>query len=257
MPVEVISQATVTEQILNLGVIPGGVLLVHCAFSKVRPIEHGPPGLIAALQTALGPMGTLVMPSMTDDDDHPFDPHRTPCLGLGIVAHTFWQLTNVRRSDNPHAFAASGPQVQHITADHPLDLPHGLNSPVGRVYELDGQVLLLGVGHDSNTTIHLAESLAGVRYRRPKYLMIKEQGQLKRFDYAEIDHCCQNFNLVDNWLEAEGLQRKGTIGHAEARLIKSRDVVRVVTERLKVNETTFLHPFGVDEECDEARASLE
>ena len=58
------------------------------------------------------------------------------------------------RSDSPHALQLLARRPAHITAPHPVDLPHGLNSPVGRVYELDGQVLLLGVGHDSNTTIH-------------------------------------------------------------------------------------------------------
>src|SRR3712207_7630742 len=45
--------------------------------------------------------------------------------------------------------------AEAITAPHPYELPHGLDSPVGRVYELDGQVLLLGVGQPDNTTIHL------------------------------------------------------------------------------------------------------
>ena len=77
---ETLSQTAVTRQLLDLGVQPGGVLLVHCAFSKVRPIESGPLGLIAALRAALGPAGTLVMPSMADDDEHPFDVRQTPCL---------------------------------------------------------------------------------------------------------------------------------------------------------------------------------
>lgn len=158
------------QQILDIGVTPGGVLLVHCAFSKVKPIEGGPAGLITALETVLGPNGTLVMPSMTDDDDHPFDPRSTPCPGMGVVADTFWRLPHVLRSDSPHAFAARGPAAAMITAPHPVDVPHGLDSPVGRVYELDGQVLLIGVGHEANTTIHLAEYLAGVRYRRKKHV---------------------------------------------------------------------------------------
>ena len=33
---------------------PGGVVLVHCTFSKVKPVEGGPTGLITALQNALG-----------------------------------------------------------------------------------------------------------------------------------------------------------------------------------------------------------
>lgn len=79
----------VVKQLQGLGVRPGGILLVHSAFSKVAPVEQGPAGLIKALLQAVGPAGTLAMPSMTDDDDHPFDPRKTPCEGMGIVADTF------------------------------------------------------------------------------------------------------------------------------------------------------------------------
>ena len=256
MTPKTITQTELTQQILDLGVIPGGVLLVHCAFSKVKPVENGPLGLIAALQAALGPAGTLVMPSMTDDDQVPFDPKTSTCLEMGVVANTFWQLPDVLRSDSPHAFAAIGPQAAAITATHPLDVPHGLDSPVGRVYELDGQVLLLGVGHDANTTIHLAESLAGVRYRREKSIIIKQGQRLVPYHYNEIDHCCQRFNLLDEWLESRGLQQRGKVGHADARLIPSQDVVEVVVSELRKNETALLHPPGVDHQCDEARSSL-
>jgi aminoglycoside 3-N-acetyltransferase len=245
-----------TSQLQRLGVRPSGILLVHTSFSRVAPVEGGPRGLIAALQAAVGSGGTLVMPSMSDDDDHPFDRQTTPCAGMGVVANTFWKLPGIIRSDSPHAFAASGPHADAITAPHPLDVPHGLDSPVGRVYELDGQILLLGVGHDANTTIHLAEDVAGVRYRRPKYAMVASNGKIVRCDYREIDHCCERFNLVDDWLDAGRLQHCGIVGHADARLMRSRDVVEVVLDRLRRDETVFLHPLGVDVQCDEARASL-
>lgn len=251
-----ISQAQLVQQLRHLGVTPGGVLLVHTAFSRVRPVKGGPRGLIAALQAAVGPSGTLAMPSMTDSDAEPFDPAATPCRDMGIVAHTFWQLPGVRRSDSPHAFAACGPLAADITAAHPVDVPHGLDSPVGRVFEHDGQVLLLGVGHDANTTIHLAEGLAGVRYRRPKVAHIYRNGVPTLVNYDEIDHCCARFALADAWLDAAGLQRHGTVGHARARLMRSADVVTTVTARLRQEETVFLHPPGVDAECDEARASI-
>lgn len=250
------STDTLVRQLLELGVTPGGILLVHTSFSKVKPVDGGPKGLIRALQTALGPEGTLVMPSMSYDDDHPFDKRLSPCPEMGVVADTFWRLPNVLRSDNNHAFAAAGPLAETITAPHPIDVPHGLNSPVGRVYELGGQILLLGVGHDADTTIHLSENLAGVRYRRDKYVTVLRDGSPIRFDYREIDHCCQNFVLVDGWLEAQGLQQHGKVGHAEARLMDSGDIVPFVTEHLRGNETIFLHPEGFDEECDDARASF-
>ena len=247
----------VTRQLLALGVQPGGVLVVHTAFSRVAPVEGGPLGLIEALQTTLGPLGTLVMPSMGDDDDVPFDPREMPCLGMGVVADSFWRMPGVLRSDSPHAFAASGPRAPEITAPHPMDVPHGLDSPVGRIYQLNGQVLLLGTGHDADTTIHLAENMAGVRYRLPVYSTIVEAGRLTRYSYSEVDHCCQNFNLMDQWLEAEGRQRRRVVGQAEARLARSRDIVEAALARLRKDETVFLHPAGSCGECSEARESLE
>ena len=244
------------EQLLALGVRPGGVLVVHTAFSKVAPVQGGPRGLIEALLAALGPAGTLVMPSMTDDDQVPFDPKATPCLGMGVVADTFWRMPGVFRCDSPHSFAAAGPRAAEITAPQPVDVPHGLDSPVGRVYELDGQVLLLGVGHDANTTVHLAENMAGVRYRLPCSSMVLINGQPVRCDYSEPDHCCENFSFLDPWLEAEGRQRRGVVGSGEARLARSRDIVQAALARLRDNELVFLHPAGQCGECDAARASL-
>ena len=119
-----IPKSRVTRQLLDLGVQPGGVLLVHCAFSQVKPVEDGPEGLIAALRSALGPEGTLVMPSMTADDDHPFDPRAT-CIGMGIVAQTFWQL---RRAYCAATARTPSPRLARrlpgITAPHPVDVPH-------------------------------------------------------------------------------------------------------------------------------------
>jgi len=60
-----------TQQLGELGVEIGGVLLVHAVFSRIAPVEHGPRGLIEALLGAVGDGGTLVMPSMADDDDTP------------------------------------------------------------------------------------------------------------------------------------------------------------------------------------------
>ena len=253
---QTLSVDSVAEQLRALGVRPGTVLQVHTAFSQVGPVEGGPLGLIAALQAAVGRDGTLVMPSMSDDDDHPFDPHTTPCIGMGVVAETFRRLPDVLRSDSPHAFAAAGPLASRIVAPHPLSLPHGPDSPVGRVHEAGGHVLLLGVGHTADTTIHLAEYLAGVRYRRRKRLTVLCDGVPSPYEYDEIDHCCERFALVDGWLDEAGRQRRGVVGRGEARLAPAQAIVDVVIARLRADETAFLHPDGTDHQCDEARASM-
>lgn len=250
-------ESEINTQLAQIGISQGDVLLVHTAFSKVKPVNGGPRGLIDILIDYLGEHGTLVMPTMSYKDEQVFDPLTTPCKDeMGILADTFWRLPDVRRSDNHGAFAAYGQYADQITASHPIDVPHGLNSPVGRVYELDGKVLLLGVDHTSNTTIHLAESLAGARYRCQAGVTILKDGQPEWFKYEEINHCCQKFGLMDEWLDARSLQLRGQIGHAGARLIRSKNIVDIAVEHLKQEETIFLHEIGVDEECDEARQSL-
>jgi aminoglycoside N3'-acetyltransferase len=253
-----LTRAAITAQLHALGVRPATVLLVHTSFRAVRPIEGGPLGLIDALRDALGPEGTLVMPSWGADDDAPFDPTTTPAApSLGVVAETFWRLPGVRRSDHFHAFAAAGPRAAEITAD-PLPLPpHIPESPVGRVHELDGQVLLLGVGHEADTTLHLAELVAGVPYRVPKHCTVLGDGRPVRVEYGENDHCCERFGLADEWLRARGLQAEGRVGHAQARLVRARDVVALAVERLERDPLVFLHPAGAGcEDCDAARASV-
>jgi aminoglycoside N3'-acetyltransferase len=253
-----VSRAEVVDQLHQLGVGEGGVLLLHTSFRAVRPVEGGPVGLIAALRGALGPDGTLVMPSWSGDDDHPFDPLTTPTPpSLGVVADTFWRLPGVLRSDHFHAFAAAGPEAARVTSD-PLPLPpHIPESPVGRVHDLDGQVLLLGVSHDADTTLHLAELLAGVPYRVPSYCTVLQDGRPVRIDYGENDHCCERFGFADEWLRARGLQAEGRVGHAHARLARARDIVEVTLERLARDPLLFLHPPSAGcAECDRSRKSV-
>jgi aminoglycoside N3'-acetyltransferase len=250
--------AEMAGQLAALGVRPDGVLLVHTSFRAVRPVEGGPAGLIAALREALGPDGTLVMPAWTGDDDEPFDAATTPSSAdLGVVADTFWRMPGVLRSGHAFAFAAAGPRAAEIVRD-PLPLPpHLPESPVGRVHELDGQVLLLGISHGENTTLHLAELIAGVPYRIPRHITVLRDGQPARVEYGENDHCCARFSLADEWLRAAGLQRKGLVGHAPARLARSRDIVDIALARLRRDPLIFLHAEAEGcEECNEARANI-
>ena len=253
-----VSRAELVDQLHALGVPPGAVLLVHSSFRAVRPVEGGPTGLIEALREALGSGGTLVMTSWTGDDGSPFDRLETPASpDLGVVAETFRRLPGVVRSDHAFAFAAAGPAAAHIVSG-PLPLPpHVPASPVGRVHELDGLVLLLGVGHDANTTLHLAELLAGVPYGVPHHVTVLRAGRPVRVDYVENDHCCERFALADGWLRARGAQREGRVGHAYARLVRSRAIVSAALDALAGEPLVFLHPPEAScGECDAARRSV-
>ena len=251
------STSQVVADLHALGVKPGGVLLVHTSFKAVGPIEDGPLGLIRALRNALGEEGTLVMPTMTDGESL-FDPASTPTCDMGITAETFWRQPGVQRSTHPGgSFAAAGPLASRICAPQPLSPPHGPDSPPGRVHELGGQVLLLGVTHSESTTLHVAEAMARVPYSISHPCVVEVDGVAGTVMIAETDHCCRRFNLADGWLRARGLLREGKVGNADARLYASRDVVEVAVERLAADPLLFLCPGSEGcEECDAARASV-
>jgi aminoglycoside 3-N-acetyltransferase len=247
-----VSVAEVLTQLEALGVRGGSVLLVHTSYRAVGPIEGGAHGLIHALLSALGPEGTLVMPTMTDGESV-FDPRATPTHEMGITAELFWRMPGTLRSTHPGgSFAARGPLAERICAPQPLAPPHGIDSPPGRVLELDGQVLLLGVDHSENTTLHVAESLAGVPYS-VEHPCVIEPGVTVMI--AETDHCCRGFRRMNEWLDRRGLQRQGPVGHGHARLVRSRDVVEVALSELRSDPFVFLCPEGSEcEECAAARA---
>jgi aminoglycoside 3-N-acetyltransferase len=249
--------ADLVQQLRELGVKPGSVLLVHTSFRAVRPVEDGPAGLIRALQSAVSSAGTLVMPTTTSGTER-FDPRRTPVDGMGITADLFWRQDGVVRSTHPGAsFAARGPHAEFICSAHPLSPPHGPDSPVGRVHDLDGDVLLLGVKHSENTTLHLAESIAGVPYSVSHPCVVIVDGATRTVMIPETDHCCRRFALADEWLDAAGHQRHGRVGGAQARLARSRDIVSAATARLASDPVIFLcSPSEGCGECDRARASI-
>lgn len=245
------------EDLRALGVRPGGVLLVHTSFKAVGPVEGGPLGLIRALRAALGDEGTLVMPTMTDGETV-FDPASTPTSGMGITAETFWRQPGVLRSGHPGgSFAAAGPLAARICAPQPLSPPHGPDSPPGRVHELGGDVLILGVGHSANTTLHVAEAIAQVPYRVEHPCVLEVGGQVRTVLIPETDHCCRRFDLLDGWLREGNLQREGTVGRGHARLCASRDVITTAVRHLTSDPLVFLCPAGEGcEECDVARRSV-
>ncbi|MCW5725160.1 MAG: AAC(3) family N-acetyltransferase [Maricaulaceae bacterium] len=252
------TQDEVAAQARALGVREGGVLLLHTSYRAARPVAGGPAGLIAALRDALGPQGTLAVPCWTGDGDAPFDPETTPAAeDLGVVPETLRRLPGARRSAHPFAFAAIGPRADEIVNTPMLFPAHAPGSPVAKVHDLGGQVLLAGCGHDANTSLHLAELIGGAPYRIRHHVTVMDAGAPRRIEFDENDSCCALFARADGWLRAAGLQREGLIGHAPSRLFDAQGAVRLAAQQVRRDPLIFLHPAEAGcAECDLARASL-
>jgi aminoglycoside 3-N-acetyltransferase len=248
------SPLTVTSlrrDLLALGVKPEMVLLVHSSLSSLGWVCGGAVAVIEALESILTPQGTLVMPTHSSELSDPsfwqrppvpegwwqiirdtmpaFQTDLTPSRDTGVIPETFRKQIDVVRSYHPQvSFAAWGKHAEVITKAHSLEFSLSEHSPLARIYDLQGHVLLLGVGHENNTSLHLAEYRSNdarkkvIRQGAP----ILANGQRVWQTFDDLEGNSDDFETIGTAFAQEmGLEQTAMVGQARARLLPQREVV--------------------------------
>ncbi|MFQ5577552.1 MAG: aminoglycoside N(3)-acetyltransferase [Anaerolineae bacterium] len=234
-----------------LGITAGMTLLVHSSLRAIGWVCGGPVAVVLALQNLLGAQGTLVMPThsagLSDPAQWqnppvpeswwatirqtmpPFDPDLTPTRKMGAIAECFRKQRDARRSNHPQfSFAARGPHAAAITQTHSLHFGLGEDSPLARLYDLDARVLLLGVGHANNTSLHLAEYRAGYSVQKivTNGAPVLEKGRRRWVTVQDLPLNDDDFTQIGaDFARQTGLERRGQVGLAPARLFPQRALV--------------------------------
>ena len=247
-----------------IGIESGMVLVVHSSLSAMGWVNGGPVGVIIALQHVLGSTGTLVMPAHSTGLSDPrewenppvpqswwhiiretmpaYRPDLTPSRNMGVISETLRKQKGVLRSSHPHfSFCALGARAREITDHHSLAFGMAEESPVAKVYDLGGHVLLLGVGHDRNSSLHLAEYRATYPTKRivQEGTPICTSGVRTWTTFENIELDASDFERIGDAFvnsEAGNEVHHGRVGLADCQLMPPREIVDFAVAWIEENK---------------------
>lgn len=232
----------------NLGLKKGDSVGVHSSLRSFGHVEGGADAVINALLETVGKKGNVVMPThsanLSKDQRTPeeiamgvswlfkimpYDPEKTP-VTTGIIPETFRKRKGVIRGSHPsHSIAASGPKAK--------ELSEGWH----RLLEIDGYILLIGVGLDRCTAMHLAEKRVQFPERilkkitPPKWFIEKYPEGEWEWDFGPYP----DFAKLTEPCVKRGIMKSVKVGEATLRLLRLRKLVDLYAEYLMKDPDLF------------------
>jgi len=242
----------------ELGVTPGETALVHASLSAIGWVAGGAPTVVDALLEAVTARGTLAVPTHSTQlsdpaswesppvphewveaikaEAAPYRPALTPTRGMGAVPECLRDHPDALRSRHPTtSVAAWGADAEAVTADHAYDSPMGERSPLARLYDRDALIVRIGV--DANTSLHLAEYRATYDGTpEPNGGPVLVDGERRWVEFEEPESR-DDFRAIEAAFEATHGEavRRGHVGDAETVVRPMRPLVDFAVEWMETN----------------------
>lgn len=232
-----------------LGVEGDRPVLVHSALSAFGRVQGGAETVVGAL---LNYFHTVVMPAFTYKTlvvpengppnnaidygaHHPrnkmaeyFYPDKPVDKMLGIIPETLRKRPEAFRSGHP-VLSFCGVNARDFLERQTLSEPF---APIAALTDRGGYVLLMGVDHTTNTSIHLGERLAGRRMYTRWALMPDMIVECVNFP-----HCSDGFNAIKTLMDP--FTRQVTVGRALIQALPLYELVET-TRQLVQNDPLAL-----------------
>lgn len=257
---EVILKEDILRQLRKVGLEQGDTVMVHTSLRRMGYVCGGAQTVIEALIEVVGDTGTILMPTQSwknldpeegvhweaDEadwqkirDNWPaYDKRLTPTNTMGAVAEMFRRYPGSLRSDHPaRSVCAWGKHAAYLTENHDFSNIFGDGSPVGKLYELDGKVLLLGTGYDKNTSLHLADTRASYpgKHTYTAHSAVLEDGKRVWKAYETLFVDGEDFEEIGADFERTHPVSRVQIGGADVRLMRQRELVDFAVQWIETN----------------------
>jgi aminoglycoside 3-N-acetyltransferase len=248
------------DELRLLGVHEGSVVEVHASLSSFGYIPGGAQTVVDALIDVVGYDGTIVMPAQSSDNSEPsrwqhppidptlfkalraehpvFDPKSSTFEHMGAIADNLRLRQGTMVSNHPSgAFMAYGKHAKWITQTHPIHFPFAMSSPLGKLLDLRADILLLGVGYDNCTALHLAESLTGIRPIQINGAAVDSDHGRQWKKYLDYDYDSDEFIKIGKRLEDYSLVRKFKIQDCECKMFSFPEALTIAVGYYKEKMT--------------------
>ncbi|HJF33639.1 MAG TPA: AAC(3) family N-acetyltransferase [Sporosarcina psychrophila] len=255
------SKETLKEQLSTLGVKSGDHIIVHSSLKSMGWIAGGAQAVVESLIETVTCNGTIIMPAQSADNSEPsywmlppvpkawhepirqsipaYNPSLTHLRGMGKIADCFHRHPETIRSPHPaHSFMAWGLHADEWMAEHPLEDSFGMSSPLGKMLVANVKVIMIGVGYESCTALHLSEYLVPGLTVSPQGAAIMQDGERfwATFDMADVDS--DVFPALGQAFEGinPGIVLDGKLGQALCKVVPMKPLVDFGTEWIRKKE---------------------
>ena len=244
-----VTMENIVQALRDVGLTTRDLVVVHSSLSSFGYVQGGPGAVVDAVLEVIGPEGTVVFPTFTGSWTKDLKPSIDDLIYTGVITKTARKRDDFVKSFHPlYAICAKGPLAREL-----CDFNDRYMFPAARhkflhvMSERGGKVLLLGVDHDSNSSVHLVEEFGDLEYKIQdkthwsltvdEFMSIPPERQKEArhahsggdLDYSTV----ARFNRIEKHLKRADVIRFGKVGNADIRLMRIADLVRVGLEAVR------------------------
>lgn len=242
----------------QMGIRKGMLVFVQSSLRPFGWVVGGAQAIIDALMETVTYDGTIVMPAFTKNlsdpsmyksgtvprdswydirqSSLPFNKRLSSPVNMGEVAVQFMRNDAVLRSNHPaYSFLAWGKYAKLVVEKHPLHFGLSKDSPLSKIVDLNGFVLLAGMNYDKCEMFDLAQYSNRNCPIRVLTYPVEKGGNVHWIKMLDKEISTNAYKAIGATMEERGVVKTLEVGNATCRFFSAREAINSATVYLNIN----------------------